>query len=783
MAVWTDQRLAPIEGDSQEDPLSLQPMSLVGRESEILLAAGQFSDPEVRLLSLIGPGGVGKTSVALAVADRLREEIMDRVRLIDLGAAVEPSDVNAALAEALGLASESGQAERDDVLRSLSGTQLFIFDGCEHVLDVVAPMIADLLGGCGGLRILVTSRTPLRIKGEHLMPIGPLQTPDRARRVNPAELMQVASVCLFVKRVRTLRPAFVLTPENAETVAEICIWLDGLPMAIEIAADFARLMGVFRLLVRLRAGQNVSREGYRAAPARHRSLFAITEWSYRALDLGDRALLEELAVCADGFDSDLVEAVWSAPSEVAERTLGKLIDGQLVVLQEQTQSEPHFKLLKTVRSFCVDRLSSRRDHSAVRRRHAGHVAAMVATSYHNPQQTDHLSWLLRNEENIHSALDYFAEQQEFEVGLELVLEASDLWQLCPDPDRALVSLRKIINEVEEALDSGGCDDPVRLRAEYASAAIILARLSVGREDPAKTVAFCERVLDIQVDELGEARASGELGRALRLAGDRIRAYGLLEESVSTLSRMGAMDQLIWPAIALSELWREDQKPAESDALLAPALVAAKKRGDRHGVALLEAEIALVAADLGDIDKADQSHQESLRLLAELADGSNLAVGLEAYAHFLWNKTTSQGHRVIRIFSAADCYRQAAGMPKSESTPEIEGIGDRVRAEYGAAAFEASWAEGRRLGGSAVVVEAVHAPPISQSPAFGDSLRGQLTARQFQVALLIARGMTNRQIGRQLDISEWTVVNHVRQVMRKLDVPSRVHIAQWVAQRV
>jgi non-specific serine/threonine protein kinase len=754
----------------------------------VLLAVGQFTSPQVRLLNLIGPGGVGKTSVALVVADRLHDDLVTDVHLAELAEAAGPEEVWRALAKVLGLDegddgtdSGPGPIASEQVVRALHGKQLLVLDGCEHVLECVAAMVADLLAGCGELRILATSRTPLRVREEYLLPIAPLQTPDRIRGVSPAELMQVSSISLFVQRLRALSPSFVLTPENAESVAEICRLLDGLPMGIEIAADLARQLGVFRLRVRLRAGKNVSREGYLTASARHRSLWAITEWSHRLLDLDDQARLEQLAVCADGFDSHLAEAVWNVPPEVAERTLGKLIDGQLVMLQEQAHSEPQFKLLKTVRSFCAQRLAERRDEAEVRRRHAEYIAAMVEAPCEGPQQVEQLSGLLRNEENIHTALEHFVEQHEFEVGLDLVLEVAGLWPLCRDIDRAVQNMRRIVEGVEVLLDSGRCDDPGALREQLADATVLLARVLVGRDRPDRVVAFCERAVRLQLDERGQAAASGELGRGVLALGDRDRAYELLEKSISALDGMGAMHEAVFPTLALAEMWRSDQRLAEASDLLATAFRAVERRGDVHGTALVQAVTALVAAELDDIARADLSHRESLRLFADLGDRRGLSTGLDAYGRFLW-KATGQAHRAIRLFAAADCHREAAGLPHAPASPETEEVCEHVRGELGTAVFETAWAEGRRFGGSAVIVEALHAPPIGPGSAVRDALSDRLTARQFQVAMLIARGLTNRQISRQLDISEWTVVNHVRQVMRKLDVPSRVHVAQLIARR-
>jgi predicted ATPase/DNA-binding CsgD family transcriptional regulator len=750
--------------------------SLVGRDSDIVLVTGRSLSPSHRLLTLIGPGGVGKSCLAAAVADRLTNEFTDAIWHVDLAEVTVPSLTDAAVAEALGLTRRPGRPVRDEVTGFLAGIDaLLILDGCEHLADTASPLIADLLASCPGLRVLATSRTPLRVEGEHLIPVAPLRTPDASERLRPHDLEQVPSVTLFTQRVRAVNPGFVLTAENAEIVAEICTLLDGLPTAIEIAADRARLLGMSRLLSRLRDGRDILRRGHLDVPDRHRSLRAITEWSYRLLDPDQQALLDVLSVCEGGFGFGTVEAVAPASAAV-DHALETLVDANLVFTSEQPDGELRFGLPATVRAFCGERLRASERLSEARRRHAEYIRAQVTTPPNEGlDQPARLRRLALERGNVRAALDYFTEQGDHAAASETALAASELYLVRgPLEDE----LRRI-----KAIAFRDTDGTAELADLLASVAIVAGRLAVALGDPARAVEVCERARDLQRDDVGEAVATAELGRALTLTGARDRARTLLTSGIAKLRSMGETVAATPAVLTLAAEHRADHDLEQAEELLTGVMSTSLEYGDVHGVALAEAQLALAEAERGRTSCADRYHRRSLRRLLDLEDHLSLATGLGAYALFLWG-ATGQGSRAVRLLAAAEALRRTVDVVGGDAgVAARDEACRRLRIDLGAPGFDAAWDEGGRLGGRAAAIEALSTPTVSGgAPAVPSAPRHQLTPRQFEVATLVARGMTNRQISRELDISQWTVVNHIREVMRKLNVPSRVHVAQWVAQR-
>lgn len=748
---------------------------LVGRDTDIVLITGHLLSPTHRLLTLVGPGGVGKSRLAATVAERLSAEFAGALWYVDLTEVAEPAPADAAVARTLGFPCEPGRPARGEVTGFLAGIEaLLVLDGCEHVADSAALLIADLLAACPGLRVLATSRTPLRVRGEYLVPVAPLRTPDAAERLWPHDLEQVPSVSLFVRRVRAVNPGFVLTAGNAEVVGEICALLDGLPMAIEIAADRGNALGMSRLLTRLRDGQDILRRGHLDGPDRHRSLRAITEWSYRLLGPDQRALLDLLAVCDGSFDFGTIEALWPESAAVADHVLETLVDGNLVLTWEQPDGELRFGLPSTVRAFCAERLrESSRLHEA-RRRHAEHVRArLTAPPRERPDQPARLRRLAAELGNVRAALDFFIEEGNRSAASETALAAGELW-LVRGP------IEEDLRRLETIAFSGPDDDgPAELAGLIAAVAVLAGRLAVTLGDPARAVEVCERARDLQRDDVGEALAAAELGRALTLAGARDRARPLLDSGVTGLRSMGEATAATPAALTLAAEHQADHDLEQAERLLADVMSTSLASGDVHGVALTEARLALVAAERGRTSSADGYHRRSLRHLLDLEDHLGLATGLEDYALFLW-AATGQGRQAVRLLAAADAQRRA-GPAVAAGRAAREEACRKLRVDLGTSGFETAWDEGGRLGGRAAAVEVLSAPMVAESvPGDPAVPRRRLTPRQFEVATLVARGMTNRQISRELDISQWTVVNHIREVMRKLNVPSRVHVAQWVA---
>ena len=357
----------------------------MGRANELASARNRLARSDVRLLTLIGPGGSGKTRLAIELAAAVREAgaadpIADEVTFVDLTPIGDPSLVAAAIAERLGIQEEGGQPLAAALMRLLClGRRLVVLDNCEHVLDA-APLINDLLTACDGLKVLATSREPLRLRWEHLLPVPPLAVPDPARLHTPEALADSPAVALFVQRAQAVRPDFRLTDANAPAVATLCGRLDGLPLALELAAARMRVFPPEAILARLdqrRGRLELLRAREQDRHPRHQGLHATIGWSYGLLDPAEQALFRQLAVFAGSWTTEAAEAL--VGHSVLDE-LASLVDKSLLVVQDASAPDgglPRFEMLETIREYAVERLDEAGEAPRTRDRHAVYYLALA----------------------------------------------------------------------------------------------------------------------------------------------------------------------------------------------------------------------------------------------------------------------------------------------------------------------------------------------------------------------------------------------------------------------
>jgi predicted ATPase/DNA-binding CsgD family transcriptional regulator len=766
----------PMPGTGQAQRI-LAPADLVGRETEVISVAGRLRAPATRLLTVTGPPGVGKSRVAAAAVAQAPEVAGRGLRVVDLTQAVDAEGAAAAVAESAAelMSNQKGADER----------ALLLLDGCEHVAEEVAPAVAQALDADHGLTVLATSQRPLRVYGERLVPVAPLALPDPELDTHAHEVQEFPAVELFVRRAQEANPEFVLTAENVRAVAGICRLLDGLPLPIELAAGRMRLHPPETLLHRLRRGGEALAGGPVNAPPRHRSLAAIGEWACHGVPPQEQVLLEHLAVFDGEFGLPMVEKVCPLPAAEVEAALESLLDRSLVSAREQQAGEARFALLWPVRArhLAVLRESGRLEE--VRGRHAARYQQLLRTVEPRLSGSEQGRWLrvlAREHDNILAALRHVLEQGEWDGAAAMVAACHRPWL---NQGYLRDGLRWCATLLEEAPTSSpaGAEELLRLRARLLTmSGSLLAALG----DHGAAAARHRRAVALY-KEAGDRRqglwSSARLGLELFRCGDEAVGRSLITGALAATEAAGDTAGSAEASAALAVVLRPQGQVGQRKDLLERTAGVCRATGDARGLAAALLQLAEVAAEQQDGNAAREALHECLRLYDGIGERTELADALEAFGLQL-GSSAGQQLRAIRLFAAAEALRRRTHARIAEARwAAVSSALAELRRQVGWAAFTTAWGEGLRLRPAAAVAEALAAErPRSSAQDDEPTEVKSLTARQLQVAMLVAEGLTNRQIANRLAISEWTVVNHVRHVMRRLGCSSRVQVAWSIGRR-
>jgi predicted ATPase/DNA-binding SARP family transcriptional activator len=746
---------------------------LIGRRRELALVADALAAH--RLVTLVGPGGCGKTRLALAAGRRSRAEFPDGVWWVELSALTDGSFVVSQLASALRVRETAGRALRDSLTRRIAGRRLLlVLDNCEHVLESCAAAVIDLLAACPRVSVLTTSREPLGVAGESLLPLLGLRVPERlpaqgaAERLEPEGIADVEAVRLFVERARAVQPAFTLTADNAAAVVEICGRLGGMPLAIELAAARAPVLSAPQLAARLDDALTVlGGSARRSGPARQQTLRATLDWSYRLLPPAERQLLRRLTVFHGGFSLPAAEAVGALgdvrSSDVLD-LLSRLVDKSLV--QPDTAGDgPRFSLLETVRQFGQERLGASGELDAVAHRHASFYlsfAERAEADLSGPAQARALEQLETEQDNVRAALRWSRMGGDRELGLRL---AAALWRFCSLRGRYGEGRDWLESAIESAAQSAA-NIPVHARGKALTGAGVLALL---QSDYAVATARLEQSLQLhrgERDRVGTAQALQTLGSVARELGHYQRARALHEESLALWRELGDATGV---ARALNYLgfiaWLDgDNERAEESS--GQALQRFRALGDEEGISsalimlgaaaggrgdhdraqtLLEDSRALslrlgyqenvawslhllgaLACRRGQLARASALLRESLALHSELGDRWRVASVLEDLAGAI--VAVIDPERAGQLFGAAQALREETGTPR----PPCEEADYRTRLAgvqraLSVAQWQASWAAGRGMGLEEAVRTALAAAVAVERPERTPSATGRLPA--------------------------------------------------------
>ena len=669
---------------------------LVDREQEAAEVEDLVVRQGVRLITLTGPGGVGKSRLAIEAAGRLSARFPDGVMFIDLAPVSAAGLVPAAVAAGLGLTT-SGDKIVADVVSYLRARQLLlVLDNVEQLTEG-APLLARLLAAAPGLAALVTSRTVLRISGENELRVPPLAVPPSYTK----DPLAFASVQLFVARARAAAPGFELTARNAQAVAEICRRLDGLPLAIELAAARIRLLPPRALLARLDDRMSVLTSGPRDLPERQRALKNTLDWSFGLLAVGEQALFGRRGVFAGTFGLPAAAAVCGDVADVD--TLGSLVDSSLV-RPEALDDEPRFRLLETIREYALDRLAETGDWAAVHDRHAAYFMTLAQPAEAELHGAGQLAWLNRLElghDNLNAALSWLLDRGRAAEALDLVWTTWRFWWLHGHAGELARHVDVILTQSD--------DMPPRQRALALSGAGFV-RFAGGDHDQARRL--LKRSLPLYRkagDRLGLGLTAAALGHLLAATPDLAVATDLLEQTLGQLQEMAGepftepqrLHYLLDVALAANFLGqiRLDQGDHRRAAdLFSDGLSAAHSAADRFTILVSLYDLALSRQAGGDLDDAADLLKQGLSVAGEAGDEPSLAYYLEALA----STAARQGHpgRAVGLLGAASALLEANGsgwlhayVPRA---PHGDGVLADLRARTTGAVFEGAWSDGRSL---------------------------------------------------------------------------------------
>jgi predicted ATPase/class 3 adenylate cyclase len=678
---------------SLETPSNLPTLrtSFVGRDRELARLKELLQGPG--LLTLTGPGGSGKTRLAIRAAGELTDSYADGVFFVALAPLHDPRLIPSTVADSVGARAEGGRPVQDILKEHLRELEvLLVLDNFEQVL-AGAPLVAELLDVSPRLRVLATSREPLHVSGEQELPVPPLDLPEPGGSTAPDALERYEAVALFVDRAMAVDPDFRITDANALAVAELCRRLDGLPLAIELAASRAKLLAAQAILDRLEHSLEMLTGGSVDLPARQRTLRAAIGWSYDLLDDAEQALFRRLSVFAGGWTLEAAEATSDPGGEPGTDLLdahGSLVDKSLVTRSTAGSSGVRFGMLETIRAFAIEQLEASGEADATRDRHLAHFMDAAETAELHLRGVEQQRWLddlEREHDNLRSALRWAIAAGHPQEGLRLAGALWRFWHLHGH-------LSEGRDWLVELLALPGSDERTAARAKALTA---LGGVSYWQEDLPTSRAAYEEALAI-ARELGDrpAEAEGVYNLAFLYAyeGDLPGAGARIEEARAMFEELGIMRGVadtIWMTAITTRL---DGDISKARALAEESLRLHRQAEDRFGVTDALHILGRIALADGDLETAEASSLEALENDGRIGNRTGMGVVMDELAHVAGKR--GQHLRALRLGGASEAVKEAAG---GHAPPPFIDLPDprvAAREALGDAVVDAAWEEGRAM---------------------------------------------------------------------------------------